>query len=219
VRQALAALAVLLLDLYVYHGFARAELRPVRRLFSEFPLELGPWRCAGRERMPPHVEANLGVTDYLLCSFRRDGDPVPVEVYVGYHATQVRLEGGGGEENAIHPPRHCLPGAGWDVVEHEREALAFPGLPASPARVNRLVIAKGEARQLVYYWYQSQGRVIADDWRKVVLLSWDRARRGRTDGSLVRFTVPLERERAAAEARFRELAPRLLAELPAYVPN
>ena len=29
--------------------------------------------------------------------------------------------------------------------------------------MKRLLIAKGDARQLVYYWYQQQGRVIAED--------------------------------------------------------
>ena len=68
-----------------------------------------------------------------------------------------------------------------------------PGLPGGPAPVNRLVIARGEARSLVYYWYQSRGHVIADDYRKIVHLFWDRATRNRTDGSLVRFTVPVVR--------------------------
>ncbi len=47
-----------------------------------------------------------------------------------------------------------------------------------------------------------------------------RAVRSRTDGSLVRFTVRiLRKDEATAEASFYELAPRVMALLPAYVPE
>jgi EpsI family protein len=84
----------------------------------------------------------------------------------------------------------------------------------------RLLIAKGEARQLVYYWYQSRGRVITEDWQKILYVGWDRATRGRTDGSLVRFTISMPRNgEEAAEAAFRDFAPGVLAILPRYVPE
>jgi EpsI family protein len=83
-----------------------------------------------------------------------------------------------------------------------------------------MVIAKGDARQLVYYWYQTQGRVIADDWRKIAYLSLDRARSGRTDGALMRFTAPIiHKDEAAAERQIHELASEIVPRLAAYVPN
>ena len=81
-------------------------------------------------------------------------------------------------------------------------------------------IAKGDHRQLVYYWYQSRGRVIARDWQKILHVGLDRATRNRTDGSLVRFTIPIYRDDdESAEAVFRSLAPSVLGRLPEYVPN
>ena len=98
---------------------------------------------------------------------------------------------------------------------------AFYDLLASEARLTSLfVIAKGDARQLVYYWYQERGRVIADDSMKLASLFWDRATRSRTDGALVRFTLPVVRgDEAKAEASFHDLAMRLVPLLPSYVPN
>jgi len=82
------------------------------------------------------------------------------------------------------------------------------------------VIAKGDMRQLVYYWYQTQGRVIADDWQKIAYLSWDRARSGRTDGALVRFTAAISHtDEGAAEQQIRELASEIVPRLSAYVPG
>lgn len=214
------AIGFLALNFYVYNYFATEEVRPPRMPFAAFPLQLGEWQCPQREQMTDDVLANLGVTDYLICDYGRTERPIHVGVYVGYHQSQVRQEGGGAGGGQIHPPSHCLPGSGWDIIASSKERVELPGLPGGSALVNRLVIAKGDARQLVYYWYQERGRVIADDWMKIVWLFWDRARLQRTDGSLVRFTIPMARDGdAAAEEAFREIAPLITSELPAYSPG
>ena len=214
------AAAFLALNFYVYHHLASEEVQPARLSFAAFPDHLGHWTCPAQQRVDPKVLENLGVTDYLLCDFRRESPRAVANVYVGYHASQVRKEGGGPKGTSIHPPKHCLPGSGWDIIQAERVPLDLPLLPQPSAPVNRLVIAKGEARQLVYYWYQSRGRVVADDWKKILLLFWDRARLQRSDGSLVRITVPLQRgEMAEAEGAFRDLAALVVEKLPAYIPE
>jgi len=214
------ALGFLALNFYVYNYFASEAVKPPRASFDAFPAELGPWACTEPEGMGDDVERNLGVTDYLLCTYSRENPRRDVNVYVGYHASQVREEGGGAGENAIHPPAHCLPGAGWDIIDSRTVPIEFEGLPNGRGTAKRLVIAKGEARQLVYYWYQSRGRVVSEDWQKIVYVGLDRATHGRTDGSLVRFTIPLVREEVEpAEAAFQDLAPLVLAHLSDYVPE
>jgi EpsI family protein len=214
------ALAFLSLNLYSYHWMARNPVIPERETFVSFPMTLGDWRCNEKIALEAGVERNLGAADYLICEYRRSDPPGAVAVYVGYHDTQVREEGGGAGENSIHPPAHCLPGSGWDIIANETVPLRIAGLPDQGATAKRLTIAKGEARQLVYYWYQSRGRVISDDWKKILYVGWDRATRGRTDGSLVRFTVPiLRQDEEAAEQAFSDLAPRIIERLSSYVPS
>jgi len=220
VTKLAVALAFLALNFYTYQFLATQAVIPERRGFETFPLTLDGWSCAARERMGKEVEANLGVTDYLLCDFVRRDPPAVANVYLGYHERQVREEGGGSGENSIHPPAHCLPGSGWDLIRVETVTLDLPGLPQRPAPVKRLLIAKGEARQLVYYWYQQHGRVIAEDWQKILYVGLDRALHGRTDGTLVRFTIPVARNgEEAAEAKFRDLAPRLVEHFPGFLPD
>jgi EpsI family protein len=214
------AVGFLAVQVYVYNYFATEEVHPARRSFAAFPTQLGDWRCPHKDEMTPDILANLGVTDYLICDFVREEPAGRVGVYVGYHQSQVRKEGGGAGGGQIHPPSHCLPGSGWDIIASSKRRVEMPGLPDGGAEVNRLVIAKGDARQLVYYWYQERGRVIADDWMKIVWLFWDRARTQRTDGSLVRFTIPMARDdEQAAERLFQDLAPLVTTQLPSYSPG
>jgi EpsI family protein len=212
----------LALNAYLYHFFAPTELSPPRESFDSFPLELEGWVCSENEPIPPEVARQLHATDTFSCSFQRfphqPGDAVGV--FISYYAKQVREGGGGNPESAIHLPKHCLPGSGWDVIEVGTTELDFPGLPQRPASVNRLVIAKGNQRQLTYYWYQSRGRVVAKDHLKMLYLFWDRTTKSRTDGGLVRFTVHLRRgDNGTAEAGLRELASQVVSRLPAYLPE
>jgi EpsI family protein len=215
----IVAVAVLALNFYTYHFLATEFVVPPRQSFSDFPLELDGWRCKERERIEAKFEQRLGLTDYLLCDFRRNPGEV-VNVYVGYNQVQVREEGGAAAVASIHPPAHCLPGSGWDIIESRTVKLDLPGLPQPDATAKRLVIAKGKARQLVYYWYQSRGRVISEDWKKILYVGWDRATQGRTDGSLVRFTTVVARNNEKkAEAAVLDLARQVSARLSRYVPE
>jgi EpsI family protein len=216
------ALIFLGLNFYTYYFLANEAIVPPRTLFAEFPLEPGDgWACLDPETIEEDVQENLGVTDYLLCNFKNQQRDEIVNVYVGYHESQVREEGGGSYESSIHPPAHCLPGSGWDIVQSSSIPLGFEG-PHREDKIRRLLIAKGSARQLVYYWYHSRGRLVAEDWQKVVYVGLDRALEGRTDGSLVRFSIPVSERRGGvdkAEATFQSLAPLIVSRLPAYVPE
>ena len=216
-----ATLLFLGLQFYLYHYFASEAVIPPRESFESFPLEVSDWQCENKQILDDKIIANLGVTDYLICDYISANAGVPpVQVYVGYHERQVREEGGGGGDFAIHPPRHCLPGGGWDIIAMEVVPADLPNLPGESPEVNRIIAAKGEQRALIYYWYQSRGRVIAEDWKKLISLFWDRATTGRTDGSLVRFTVAMkEGEPELSDAAFNSLAKELVPILPPYIPG
>jgi EpsI family protein len=219
VTKLLVAGAFLVANFYTYHFLATAEEYPPRAAFSTFPLEIEAWSCGEPQEIEAGIVRKLDVTDYLLCDYHRAHPPDVVGVYVGYHESQVRTQGGA-SSTAIHPPRHCLPGSGWDIIASEIAPLELDDPSHRTIHVNRLVIAKGETRALVYYWYQSRGRVIAQDWEKIIYQFWDRATRHRTDGSLVRFTVPIVRgDVDRADGAVLDLASHIVPMLPAYIPD
>jgi EpsI family protein len=214
------AMGFLALNFYTYNYLASEAVVPPRSSFADFPLEIDEWSCAEPGTLEPKIQKNLGATDYLICNYERQDPYAVISVYVGYHESQVREQGGGGGDTSIHPPAHCLPGSGWDIIGNQNVPGDIAGLPQPDGTVKRLVIAKGKSRQLVYYWYQSRGRVVSEDWKKILFVGWDRAWQGRTDGALVRVSVPIQfGDDDRAEATFQEFAPRLVGLLSAYVPE
>jgi len=217
-----AALVALALNGYVYWYLGSQEVIPARTEFEVFPNRVEDWRCTGRESLDEATIDNLMVTDYLACNFvRRDGE-AQSHLYIGYHERQTR-DRDSGKATAIHPPEHCLPGSGWNVIDSKVVplSLARDGRPDGvQGEAKRFVIAKGNQRALVYFWYHSRGRVIAQSHQKILYMFLDRARAGRTDGSLVRFTIPIVRgDEDGAEAVFQEFAGVVTPMLDDFVPN
>jgi EpsI family protein len=88
-------------------------------------------------------------------------------------------------------------------VESSRVTLSLPG--HSPFPANRYVIAKGDSRQLVLYWYWAHDRGVASEyWAKFYLVA-DSMRMNRSDGALVRITTPMYSGETAEAAQQRLL--------------
>jgi len=152
----------------------------------------------------------LGVDDYVNRIYEQAGGPA-VSLYVGYYGSQR-------QGDTIHSPQNCLPGAGWQAVDYGRASLDTGG---TTVPVNRYVIQKGIDRQVVMYWYQGRGRVVANEYANKLWLMLDAARLHRTNGSLVRVIAPVRAptggmagaDRATSEFS-RQLYPHLTSHLP-----
>jgi EpsI family protein len=87
--------------------------------------------------------------------------------------------------------------------------------------VNRYVIQKGIDRQVVMYWYQGRGRVVANEYANKLWLMLDAARLHRTNGALVRVIAPVSAATggmAAADTVTTDFARELYPHLSSYLP-
>jgi len=162
-------------------GARASHEAPVERAsLSTLPRTIAGWH--GRESSPltGDVLAQLGVDDYINRTYTAEG-ATPIGLYAGYYTSQR-------QGDTIHSPQNCLPGAGWQPVSSTTISLGAGGrsLP-----VNQYVIQKGVDRQVVLYWYQGRGRVVASEFANKAYLMWDAAVLRRTNGGLVRVISPL----------------------------
>lgn len=168
------------------HG--RSVALPVH--LAAVPLKVGQWRGTDVPLETRVVKA-LGTDDYLNRLYTGP-DGSEVGLYVGYFGMQRTDE-------SIHSPRNCLPGTGWQPIGSSYISLQLPD--GRQIRINQYLVQKGFDRQVVLYWYQSHGRVVASEYRAKLDMVLDAITRHRTDSALVRVNTPLTgagKDRAAA---------------------
>jgi EpsI family protein len=197
-RRARLAVVILLLagTALFLRAIDRKQSVVPRTALASFPLELKSW--AGTDiPIPAETRKSLGKGEFLQRMYK---DPVSggayVDLYVAYLPDQHAL--------FRHLPQVCLEGAGWSPVESGTTTLAFPGDAPFPA--NRYVIAKGDDRQLVMFWYSVRGRRVAtQDWINVYL-AFDSLRLSRSDNALIRMNTELQPGEKPEDAERRLLS-------------
>jgi EpsI family protein len=165
---------------------------PLRTPLASIPSRIDGWQSRSMDLQEEIVRV-VGVEDYLLREYRNT-EGFSVSVYLGYYEQQR-------EGDQIHSPKLCLPGGGWTPQLNDRVTLDTPGFNGGFTRANRYVIGKGDARQVVLYWYQSRGRNIVSEYLAKVWLVTDSIFRKRNDGCLVRFISPLPKGASVAEVQ------------------
>jgi EpsI family protein len=190
---------------------SRTESVPERNSFTSFSLQTNEWQ-ARRARIPEVLLSGLKLSDYLLVDFNRP-EVNPVNLYVAYYENQRKGQ-------SPHSPRVCIPGGGWQIDTLERMRLDAGLENGKLLHFNRVVIKRGEDRQLVYYWFQQRGRLIANEYLAKWYLFRDALVYNRTDGALVRLVTPVAAaaDLASADARLTEFAVKVVHALEAYVP-
>ncbi len=190
----------------------RSEIKPDRAYFSAFPRSIGEWQGT-----PGTLESEalktLELTDYLLADFVKPTGPAPVNFYVAYYESQRK-------GSSPHSPTVCLPGGGWQIMDLSRRTFTGSGVK-QPFEYNRVIIRKGNSSQLVYYWFDERGKVMADEYKVKWHLFRDALLENRTDGALVRVITPIidGEPEENADKRISAFLSGALPLLPEYVPN
>lgn len=208
----LAVVLLLLSAGMLLQARSKREIIAPRLALSSFPTTLGTWTGTDLT-IDQETLKILGPGDFLLRDYQNTSvREAPIGLFIAYFPSQRAGD-------TIHSPKNCLPGAGWNPIESSQVMLSLPG--HSPFPANRYLIARGDDRELVFYWYQAHDRALASEyWAKFYLIS-DAIRMNRSDGSLVRFATPLQnRERpSTAEDRIASLGAQVVDILNNYVPR
>ena len=210
VRFAILLIAILatgvLVNAWAYLGEAHVD----RKDLKDFPAQIGNWRQGRPDQILDDATlAVLRASDYLLRDYRR-ADGQSGNFYVGYYASQR-------EGASYHSPLNCLPGSGWTLSEPGKVMIQRPDGTSFAA--NKYVIENGEYKSLMIYWYQGRGRTVASEYWGKVYTVIDSVRLRRSDGAMVRVTVPFDDSEDAALQAATDLATKTTAALAEFVPN
>ncbi len=193
---------------YLSHGEATPPSRPL----AEFPTDIAGYSELIEWPLDKETVDLLGVTDYLNRgywepSLKRD----LIGLYIGYFRSQRTGAG-------IHSPKNCMPGAGWNPVE--ASVYQMPLKDGRKVPINLYVLRKGLDEQLVLYWYQAHGRIVASEYWGKFYLVYDAMRLNRTDAALVRITVPVVHgDEAKAQERAIAFAQQITGDVDQFIPR
>jgi EpsI family protein len=81
------------------------------------------------------------------------------------------------------------------------------------------VIQQDLDKELVFYWYQGRGRVIASEYEGKFWMVADAITRKRTDGALVRLITPIKDGETKAFARLSSFAQDSFPEIERILPK
>ncbi len=191
-----------------FHTVSHGEPVPIHHPLDSFPKNLGAWQ--GEDLKIDTGVVDVLKADDLLMRAYQAADRPPVWLYIAYFQSQRQGE-------TIHSPKNCLPGSGWVATESKRELV--PVGQGRSVLLNRYVVQNGLDRQFVFYWYQSHGRTIASEYSAKAYMVLDALRMNRTDGALVRVSLPLLGDEAAAERIAQEFVREIYPLLGQYIPD
>lgn len=184
VVAALCIMVTTLSTLTIHH---REEVIPPRASFDQYPLDIEGW--VGRRHEFQNGENDiLKLKDYFLADYNRAN--TNVNIYLGYTESQRR-------GFVPHSPKACIPGGGWEITEAKLHRIEMDS--TNSFEVTRMVIARGESKQLIYYWFHQRGRDLSNEFPMKFALLYDAIRLNRTDGAIVRFTTTIYKSEEEAD--------------------
>ena len=200
---------LLVLQGALLYSSIRPEAVAAGRPLREIPRTLGSWQFAQEGVVDQETLDVLQADDLLNRQYLRG--PMVAGVFVA--AFQSQRSG-----KAPHSPKNCLPGAGWSPVSDARIHVDVG--TGAPIEVNRYIIASGEQRSLVMYWYQSRDRVVANEFEAKFWVMADAIRYNRTDTALVRVVVPvINKDEDTAERQAVDFVQNLYPVLRQFLPS
>ncbi len=174
---------------------SKKQFVPPTVALASFPLQVSHW--VGTDVPLPATDLKrLGPGNSLQRTYTNampeGGD---VDLYVAYLSNRPALY--------HHLPQDCLTGSGWLPIDSRVTTLSLSRDTSFP--VNRYLIMRGDARQLVMFWYTAHGHQEASETKMDFYLTLDSLRLNRTDNALIRINTELREGEKPEDAERRLL--------------
>lgn len=174
--------AVLVLQLFLTYGMSRKEVVPRNRPITDFTNHFGDWTMFREGIVDKDTQDVLRADEVFTRNYVSPRFQVPANLFVAYFRTQRTGQ-------TPHSPKNCLPGNGWIQSSSEILNIDVPG--RAPIEVNHYLVAKGDEKSVVMYWYQSRDRVVASEYKSKIESVLDAIRYNRSDIAIVRVVIPV----------------------------
>lgn len=155
---------------------------PLPEAFATFPKEFDEF--IGKDDYPTDSNYHDPSADqWILRVYSEKGNDKPIQVFVGYWESQ-------NERKRITPPRFTT--KGWQYYWIETKLLEYG--TNSVASVKEFLNEKGQEKELVYYCYIVNGKIISDEYQLRLLNVVNSLFFRKNNAALLRVSVPVTGE-------------------------
>lgn len=202
---------VLLMQAMAFYGLARTEEVHIVKPLSSFPKEFNSWTLIQEGTVEKEVLDILKADDVLSRWYGDSKSRTMAALFIAYFNTQRTGK-------APHSPKNCLPGSGWLPLSNpDQIEIKVPG--HQPIEASRYIVARGNDKSLVIYWYQTARRSVGNEYKAKIFTVVDAVRYNRSDTALVKVTVPLkDQDPEAATEVVRQMVQSFFDQLIPYFP-
>jgi EpsI family protein len=178
-KHYLACLGILVATAAAHLGIHSAQAQAARDRTHLAALDI-PRRIAGYTAVEDLTIDNntrraLETSSIMQRRYASDqGQPIILSIV---HAGKTR--------RSLHFPELCLVGSGWEVVHAEAANVGFS------MDAKRLVLARGETRQAVLYWFKTGEKLTGNFFLNSYYWAANQLTFGAPTSSMVRLSTPL----------------------------
>jgi EpsI family protein len=197
---------------YTLQTTSQVTATPIKKSLSFFPHQIADYHLSNSFQSSAGVIEMLGVDDYIQYNYIDEANTY-INLYAGFYKAV-------GVSGSYHSPKNCLPGGGWGIDTIKKVVLETGIENKKQSIVSEMLIRNGAEYQVVLYWYQNRGRIIASEYWEKIYLVLDALFKGRRDGTFVRImTVAQDGDIKGAEARIKSFAEQVMPLLDQYLPG
>jgi len=197
---------------YTLQTTSQVTATPIKKSLSLFPHQIADYHLSNSFQSSAGVVEMLGVDDYIQYNYIDEANTY-INLYAGFYKAV-------GVSGSYHSPKNCIPGGGWGIDTIKKVVLETGIENKKQSTVSEMLIRNGAEYQVVLYWYQNRGRIIASEYWEKIYLVLDALFKGRRDGTFVRImTVAQDGDIKGAEARIKSFAEQVMPLLDQYLPG
>ena len=171
----------------------------------EFPKTIGSWQS---EELP------ISDKDYEVLETRNafvrryfNGKDPDIFLFIVYSQNNRKVS---------HPPEVCYAGSGVTILEHQTATLALSESMLN-LDVNKLVLSKGNAKQVAYYWFKVGDSFTASYWKQQILIALKTLMGKSSSSALIRVAVDVNGDEASSIQHLQEFSRHLVPQIQRYL--
>ena len=212
-RQYLLIAFLLILTAYTYALRFRDVPPSGAVTLADVPIAIPSY--AGREEVVDSRTLEVLGADQTIFREYRKSSGRPIWLFLAYFDVPK-------ENSQIHSPKHCYPGAGWNITGESAMEIEF-----GERRLNAksLSITDGEHEQFVLYWFHTGSGIITNEYALKLDQMKNALLRKSQRSTFIRFSTLIEEgeDMRAVQLELTEfissIAPHLLATLNGQMPD